>query len=79
MAILFISNFTFGLSVARYFWFCNYSPPWMFSPWIFILNIGLNMLPSDSFMSCLDSLIRYSTGELKALQLIVLVVFGAVD
>ena len=30
-------------------------------------------------MSCLDSLIGYSTGEFQALQLIVLVVFGAVD
>ena len=28
-----------------------------FCPWTFSLNIGLNMLPSDSFMSCLDSLL----------------------
>ena len=36
------------------------------------------MLLWDSFISCLDSLLGYSTGELQALQLIVLVVFGAV-
>ena len=30
-------------------------------------------------MSCLDSLLGYSTGDFQALQLIVLVVFGAVD
>ena len=47
--------------------------------WTFLLNIGLNMLPSDSFMPCLVSLPGYSTGEFQALQLIVLVVFGAVD
>ena len=37
------------------------------------------MLPQDSFMSCLDFLQWYFTGEFQALQLIVLVVFGAVD
>ena len=30
-------------------------------------------------MSCLDYLLGYSTGEFQALQLIVLVMFGAVD
>ena len=50
-----------------------------FRPWTFSLNIGWNMLPSDSFMSCLHSLLGYSTGEFQALQLIVLAVFGAVD
>ena len=43
------------------------------------LNIGLNILPLDSFMSCLDSLLGYSTGEFQALQLFVLAMFGAVD
>ena len=38
-----------------------------------------NMLPLDTFMSCLFSLLVYSTGKLQALQLIVLVVFGVVD
>ena len=42
----------------------------------FSLNIGLNMLPSDLFVSCLT---WYSTGEFQALQLIIPVVFGAVD
>ena len=30
-------------------------------------------------VSCLDSLLEYSTGELQALQLIALMVFGAMD
>ena len=37
------------------------------------------MLPSDSFMSCLDSLICYSAGDFQVLQLIVFAVFDAVD
>ena len=32
-------------------------------PWTFSLNIGLNMLPLDSFMSCLHSLLGYYTGD----------------
>ena len=51
----------------------------MFPPRTFPLNTGLNMLPSDSSVSCLDSLLGYSTGELQALQLIVLAAFGAMD
>ena len=43
------------------------------------MNIRLNMLRSGSLMSCLDSLLGYSTGEFQAMQLIVLEVFGAVD
>ena len=38
-----------------------------------------NMLPLDSFTSCLDPLLGYSTGEFQVLQLIFFVVFGAVD
>ena len=30
-------------------------------------------------MPCLDSLLEYSTGGFQAMQMIVLVVFGAVD
>ena len=37
------------------------------------------MLHSESFISCLDYLLEYSTGEFQALQLIVPVVFGVVD
>ena len=39
----------------------------------------LSMLPTDPFMSYLDFLLGYSTGELQILHLIVLVLFGAVD
>ena len=42
------------------------------------MNIGLNILPSDSLMSCLHSFLGYST-EFQALQLIVHAAFGAVD
>ena len=57
----------------------NAQLPGCFRPWTFSLNIGLNMLPLDSFMSCLHSLLGYSTGEFQALQLIVLAAFGAVN
>ena len=57
----------------------NAQLPGCFCPWTFSLNIGLNMFPLDSFMSCLHSLLGYSTGEFQALQLIVLAAFGAVD
>ena len=41
---------------------------------------GLTIITgSDSFMPCLDSLLGYAVGEFQALELIVLVVFGAVD
>ena len=46
-------------------------------PQTFPLNIGLNILPSDSFMSGLDSLLRFSTGEYQALRLIIIAVFCA--
>ena len=39
--------------------------PGYFCPWTFSLNIGLNMLPPDSCMSCLDYLLRYSTRNFK--------------
>ena len=38
----------------------------------------MNILPSNSFMSCLDYRLEYSTGEFQALQLIVIAMFGAV-
>ena len=53
--------------------------PGCFRPWTFLLNIGLNMLPSEYFTSCLDFLLRYSTEEFRALHLIVLVMFGTMD
>ena len=64
------NNFSSGSATTHF--------PGFFCPWTFVLNILLNMLSSDSFMSCLDYLLGYSTGEFRALQLIVLVVFGAV-
>ena len=37
--------------------------PGCFHPCAFPLNIGLHMFPSDSFMSCLNSQLGYSTGS----------------
>ena len=79
MAILFILNCMFRLSVLSYSLSANAHLPGCFCPWTFLLNIELNMLPPDSFVSCLDSLQGYSTGEFHALQLIVLAVSSAVD
>ena len=64
----FFLNYTFRLSVIKYLWFCKCATP---SPWTFSLYIGINMLLSDSFISCLHSLLEYSTGEFQASQLIV--------
>ena len=47
--------------------------------WIFFQNIGLDILPWDSFMSNLYSQLEYSTVEFQALHLIVIAVFGVVD
>ena len=57
----------------------NAQLPGCFCPWTFSLNIGLNILPLDTVVSCLHSLLGYSTGGFQALQLIVLAAFGAVD
>ena len=51
---------------------------------LFLLNymfklLTWNIFPSDSFMSCLDSLLWYAIGEFQALQMSVLMVFGAGD
>ena len=64
-------NYMFRLSSSA-----NTLLPGCFHPWTFLLHSGLNMLLSDSFMSCLYSLLGYWTG---ALQLIVLVVIDAVN
>ena len=55
--------------------------PGCFRPWTFSFDFGLNMLPSDSFMSCLHPLLHvgYSIVKPQALQLIVLAAFVAVD
>ena len=79
MAIFNFLNYTLGFLQLSSSGSANAQLPGCFRPWIFSFNIGLNMLPSESFMSCLRSLLGYSIGEFQALQLIVLVAFGAVD
>ena len=79
MAINYFLNYTLGFLYLNSSGSANAQLPGCFRPWTFALNIGLNMLPLDTFMPCLHSLLGYSTGEFQALQLIVLVAFGAVD
>ena len=80
VAILFILNYIFRLSLLSSSGSANAHLLGCFRPWKLALNIGLHLLPSDSFMPCFDSVIEYSTEEFRALQLIVLVVmFGAVN
>ena len=79
MAIHYFFNYNFSFVYLSSSGSANAQLPGCFRPWAFALNIGLNMFPLDSFMSCLHSLLGYSTGEFHALQLIVLVAFGAVD
>ena len=52
---------------------------WMFPPLDNPSEYWIEHVASDSFVSCLDSLQGYFTGEFQALQLIVLAVFGAAD
>ena len=79
MAINYLLIYTLGFLYISNSGSANAQLPGCFCPWTFALNIGLNMFPLDSFMSCLHSLLGYSTGEFQALQLIVLAAFGAVD
>ena len=81
VVITFILNYMFRLSESKVssFGSANAHLLGRFRPWTFPLNIELKMLPLDSLMSCLDSLLGHSTREFQALQLIVLTVFGAVD
>ena len=72
-------NYTLDLMKLSSYGYVNAQLLGCFRPWTPSLNAGLNMQLSDSFMSCLHSLLGYSTGEFHALQLIVLVAFGAVD
>ena len=46
---------------------------------VYSLNIGLNLLPSESFMQCLHFLLGYFVREFQILQLIVLAAFVVVD
>ena len=79
MVINYLLIYTLGFLYMSYSGSANTQLPGCFCPWTFSLNIGLNMFPLDSFMSCLRSLLGYSTGEFQASQLIVLAAFGAVD
>ena len=79
MAINYLLIYTLGFLYISNSGSANAQLRGCFRPWTFSLNIGLNMFPLDFFMSCLQSLLGYSTGEFQALLLIVLVAFGAVD
>ena len=79
MTMIYILIYTLGILYISNSGSANAQLPGCFCPWTFSLNIGLNMLPLDSFMSCLHSLLGYSTGEFQALQLIVLAAVGAVE
>ena len=50
-----------------------------FCTWTLFQNIGFNMVPMGPFISHLDAQLGYSTGEIQALQLIVLAAYGFVD
>ena len=79
MVINYILIYTLGFPYISNSGSANAQLPGCLWPWTFSLNIGLNVFPLDSFMSCLHSLLEYSTGEFQALQLIVPAAFGAVD
>ena len=76
MVIKCFLNYDFGFLYLRSSDSANSQLPGCFRPWTFSLNIGLNVLLLVSFMSCLHSLLGYSTGEFQALQLIALAAFG---
>ena len=80
MAINHLLIYTFNFLYISNSGSANVQLPRCFCPWTFSLNAGLNTFPLDSFMSCVHSLLGYSTGEFQDLQLIVLAAaFGAVD
>ena len=79
MAINYLLIYTLGFLYISSSGSASAQLPGCFRPCTFALNIGLTMFPLDSFMSCLHSLLGYSTGEFQALQLIVHAAFGAVD
>ena len=53
MAINYLLIYTLGVLYISYSGSANAQLPGCFCPWTFSLNIGLNMFPLDSFMSCL--------------------------
>ena len=74
MAINYLLIYTLGFLYISNSGSANSQLPGCFFPWTFSLNIGLNMFPLDPLCH-----VAFPTGEFKALQLIVLVAFGAVD
>ena len=79
MVINYFLNYILGFLYSSSSGSANAQLPGCVCPWTFSLNIGLNMLPLDFFMSCLHSILEYCTGEFQALQLIVRAAVGAVD
>ena len=79
VSILFIWITRLGFLQLSTYGYTNVHLPGCFRPWTLPLNIGLDMLPLESLLLCLDSLQGYPTGEFQVLQILVLVVFGAVD
>ena len=57
MAINYLLIYTLGFLYISNSGFANTLLPGCFCPWTLSLNIGLNMFPLDSFMSCLHSLL----------------------
>ena len=58
MAILFIMNYAFKLSVAKYIWFCKCAPPWMFPP----LDIPFGYWTEHVTFGFLCVMFRFSIG-----------------
>ena len=75
MALNYLLIYTLGFLYKSSSGSANAQLPGCFRPWTFSLNIGLNMFPFDSFMSCLHYQLGYSTGVFQALQLVVLAAF----
>ena len=74
----------FGLCFKQHFdtmylAFCNLPPTRMFFPLDFLSEYRIQHGTVGPFMSHLATQISYSTGEFRALQLIVFVAFGVVD
>ena len=79
MIILFILDHTVGLLWLSSSGFATSHLPGCLCRWTFSLNIRMSKLPSYTSTSCLYSLLEDPTWEPQALQLIFVVVFGAVD
>ena len=57
MAILFTLNYTYGRSVTRQFWFCNYTHPYLFQ----LLDILVEYWIEHVAFRLLDVMFRLST------------------